>query len=310
MTSLREAATPAYVRAMALIVPSLYRLGQYDLGDSLLASAAAIPCAEPLVKVAIHMARADRLNEAAPYAEQVSRCASVFDEVGDLRRGCTQKGNYGFALILLGAYAEAEQVLTEVQAVAERLGLVAIGAWVRQNVGRLFTKVGRLDEALRVERQVVDALRGTALEADTRVYLADLHLAMGDLVAAEQDSVLAGELSRFNPSNHSLALASRARILLANGQPAYALACARDALAMVGVGLGEAEALARLVLAEALEASGDHTGAHDAIVVARERLLRRAERINNPEWRRCFLENVSEHVRTFALAKAWSDRRS
>ncbi len=58
----------------------------------------------------------------------------------------------------------------------------------------------------------------------------------------------------------------------------------------------------RLVLVEALRANGDVDGARRLIATARDRLFERAEKIVDPEWRRCFLERVPEHARTIALA--------
>jgi hypothetical protein len=67
----------------------------------------------------------------------------------------------------------------------------------------------------------------------------------------------------------------------------------------------EGEALIRLAYAEALDATGQHAAAVEAITVARDLLMARAGRINNPAWRRSFLEKIRENSRTLARAGEW-----
>jgi hypothetical protein len=64
-------------------------------------------------------------------------------------------------------------------------------------------------------------------------------------------------------------------------------------------------AFVRLAHAEALHATGAHDAARHAIAEARDRLLRIADRIAGPAYRKSFLENVPENARTLALARAW-----
>ena len=64
----------------------------------------------------------------------------------------------------------------------------------------------------------------------------------------------------------------------------------------------EGESQVRLMIAEALHATGD-ADARSSIRAARERLLARAAKITSPEWRTSFLENLPENARTLALAR-------
>jgi hypothetical protein len=73
------------------------------------------------------------------------------------------------------------------------------------------------------------------------------------------------------------------------------------ALAAEHGGIDEGEAFARLVHAEALDAVGRGEEAHAALMVARERLLARAAKINDPALREGSLRDVPEHARTLAL---------
>ena len=62
------------------------------------------------------------------------------------------------------------------------------------------------------------------------------------------------------------------------------------------------EALTRLVYAECLRANNEPDLAREAILAAREHLTTRAALIEDPDWRRRFLEDISENARTLALA--------
>jgi len=46
-----------------------------------------------------------------------------------------------------------------------------------------------------------------------------------------------------------------------------------------------------------------------AITVARDKLLKNADKIGDPAYRKSFLENVPENARTLALARAWVGER-
>jgi hypothetical protein len=64
-------------------------------------------------------------------------------------------------------------------------------------------------------------------------------------------------------------------------------------------------AFVRLAHAEALHATGADDAARHAIAEARARLFAIAGRIADPDYKKSFLENVPENIRTLALAHAW-----
>jgi hypothetical protein len=66
----------------------------------------------------------------------------------------------------------------------------------------------------------------------------------------------------------------------------------------------EGEWLVLLTWAEALEASGEHGPARQAIAEAHERLLARARRISRAEWRDAFLR-MRESLRIVERWRAW-----
>jgi eukaryotic-like serine/threonine-protein kinase len=61
----------------------------------------------------------------------------------------------------------------------------------------------------------------------------------------------------------------------------------------------------RLVFSEALRAAGHYEAAREAILVAMQRLLSRAQRIQDAGRRASFCQTMPENARTFALAALW-----
>ena len=72
-------------------------------------------------------------------------------------------------------------------------------------------------------------------------------------------------------------------------------------------GPGPRGTLIQLVHAEVLEASGEPAAAREALREARDDLQVKAGRIDDPDVRRRFLEDVPENARTLALAREWLD---
>jgi hypothetical protein len=97
-----------------------------------------------------------------------------------------------------------------------------------------------------------------------------------------------------------------ARVYLAEGRAEDALVAAREAYATLeelGM-IEEAESLVRLVYAEALSAAGLESEFLAAIADARDRLMARAEKISDLEWRTRFLTAVPDNAKTMELAGA------
>jgi ATP/maltotriose-dependent transcriptional regulator MalT len=133
---------------------------------------------------------------------------------------------------------------------------------------------------------------------------------MGDLRAAEVTAQEGMEASAATPRRcFALAVLGRARLL--QGRAAEARDAAEEALRLLEQGgVEEGEALVRLVLAEAIHATGDIATARAALAAGKRRLLDRAAMIEDAAdagVRRRFLENVPEHARTLELAQQWED---
>ncbi|WP_437489904.1 protein kinase [Sorangium sp. So ce1014] len=242
----------------------------------------------------------------------------TFEAAGDVRGACGARGNAGHFCNELGAYADAARLLRAAIADTERLGLLYMVAFAKENLGRTLSYLGELDEARAL---LDDALRSFVASGDRRmeggtyVYLADVARLAGDLARAEAEARRGCELLADVPPLIPCALGTLAGVLLAAGRAAEALEAANRAadlaapiLASQGH-LEEGESQIYLVRAEALEACGAHGEARAAIATARGRLLERAARIANPAWRARFLENVPDHARTLALAGAWLGER-
>lgn len=60
-----------------------------------------------------------------------------------------------------------------------------------------------------------------------------------------------------------------------------------------------------LAYAEALRACGDIDGSKRAIAAARDQLLTRADKIQNPAWRKGFTSGLQEHARILMRAGEW-----
>src|SRR5262249_8053227 len=129
----------------------------------------------------------------------------------------------------------------------------------------------------------------------------------GDLAAAEQEALAALGSETLMPLDRAAGTATLAAIHLAQGRAAEAARHAEAAMAQYKAqgSFGYHGAFARLIPAEALEATGDHERARGVIRAARDRLLERAAKIEDASLQRSFLERVPENARTLMLAKAW-----
>jgi hypothetical protein len=139
--------------------------------------------------------------------------------------------------------------------------------------------------------------------------LAEVLRRAGDLEAAEREIQAAlAILGMMAPHDFPAVLGTLCFVRLAQGRIAEAHTAAEDAFARYDAMHTCAffrVAFVRLARAEALEAVGDHGAACAAIALARERLFAIAGRIPDPDYKKRFLEDVPENVRTLALASTW-----
>jgi tetratricopeptide (TPR) repeat protein len=308
---------PARIAALASVVPQLVRIGRVELADLLLEAAASarseLASPEPVAEARFHEARAVRLTYAGDptaFLDETRRVAELFEEGGDKRGACLARAHHGYGLAAVGAYDAAEAVLRDALAESERLGLTLPASSAKHNLGPVLLRRGAIDEARRVETEaVIEGMKeGNArFESASRIYLAAIEMAAGDLAGAEHEARRAVTLLQPNTPLRGWALATLADVLLASGRLDEALACteeARNVFRAVG-GVGEGEGVVYLVCAKTLHAAGDDETARKAIRQARARLMQRASTIADEEMRARFLEDVPENRATLELAGAW-----
>jgi len=214
----------------------------------------------------------------------------------------------GMNLWLLGALERAERELR---------GSVEDGAFYGPTASRHLSCLvgtladrGKLDEAHEVASRMIEAWQAQGLrvqESQGRAILAHVLFRGAKHAAAEREARAALERLTFWSVDKLAAMATLAAALLAQGRAAEALAAAEAAMTHYEAlgAFGFRGAFARLVHAEALEATGDHAGACRALSTARARLQLQAARIGDLTVRRGFLENLPENARTLVLARLW-----
>ena len=282
--------------------------GRLDLGARLAGAIAALPPTEdPNVRGMVLGATAAlaiyRGDAEACYADSRA-AAACFAEGGSARMSSVQMANAAYACLSGGAFAEAEEILGEALAVAQRLGLPNVIASARHNLGQALVRQGRTQAAIEELRQAVAALAAQGdrrLEGSARTYLAQAHLAAGDRQAAADEAVRAVELLVVAPPLRAAALATLSEIRVADGRLQEARAAVAEAVAMMATTeLEEGETVVRLMDVLTLEATGHPDEARAALAIAAERVIARADRLGK-SWRSKFLA-IAESERTLALA--------
>jgi tetratricopeptide (TPR) repeat protein len=304
---------PPLVAASRLTIPLLL-LGRHALGEALLtaleARAGMRLASDPSLRGRVLYARAIRAAvQGNPGALLVpmEAAAESYEEAGNLRHAAMQRVNVGYGFLEMGAHAEAEHALREALVTAEQLGLATVAATARHDLGLVLGRLGALPEGLAVEREAVSAFQAQKdrrMEGASRNYLALLLIAAGDPRAAEQECLIALPLLEGAPPKRAFLLGTLAESRLRLGEAAPALEAAREGMALLDSlgGIDEGETYLRLVHAEALHAGGHLAEARAAIALARDKLLSRAAKIDDPVRRAQFVGEVPENARTLRLA--------
>jgi tetratricopeptide (TPR) repeat protein len=307
------------VMALARIARPLFWTGRHALGSRVLLRAVALAerpgSVRPTALAALAMARgleARVLGDPSECLKWNEAAVVESERAGDLRLGCLQRTNLGYAYLEVGANEEAERTLLEVLATSERLNLTRIRVSAEQNLGVALLRRGALEEAANLERTAVEAFEAQGdvrMTGGSLVYLALVQVASGDHEEARRNAARAVEMLAAIPPMRCSALATLASIEVLRKDLTAGVAIATEAhdlLAMLGGGIEEGESAVRLAYAEALHAAGDVPGARTAIAAARDRLHERAGKIKDPRWRETFVTGIPENVRTMALAVLWA----
>jgi tetratricopeptide (TPR) repeat protein len=331
-----EKAGGPQIEAGARLTLALVAARELGAADELLARVDRIDEArlrgEPLVLGRVYHARGLRAQVHGDLGQAVDLGQAAyahFQQAGDRRSAVLSAVTVGDASRQLGGYASARVALREALHAAEALGLTQVADTARLHLGAVLARTGFLAEAAEVERAAIAGHRASgnvrALAA-ARARRAEVMAMEGSHADAESEICSAlGELAEGAPPRGEL-LAVLAWVRLRAGRPEPArdaAAAALEALEPGSDGFGDYRpsvpppsrsdaggahaALARLTLAEALQATGDFARAAAAIRDGRQRVLERAARISSELHRQSFLENVPENARTLALAAAWTE---
>ncbi len=238
------------------------------------------------------------------------RCARECEAVGDVLNMAMARIHVGWALVALGAFEDAEQVLTKTLAFAAARGMGGlVPDFAQVHLGAAIGHLGRTAEARGIEQGTISRLFGAGnwlIGGWARAEHARLLLAAGEPEAAEEEARAAcGALSRVPPARLG-ALALHASALLARGEPELARDAAgagAELLERLGCA-AEGEPALRLALARALAATGRKAEADRELRRAADRLRAGAARIPDETWRRRFLDRVPEHAAILQLAPA------
>ena len=244
--------------------------------------------------------------------EYVDDAVDRFERAGDLRNACVKLERSGYARMDLGLYDEADKLLRQALERAQALGLNDVAATARTNLGLTLGRLGQWEEGYQIELEAAVAFRASGnrrMQAIARSYLALIRLEEGDPRAAEREAHLALDVASTPtplPFSRALALATMASALLAQDHSDSAFVAAFEALKIVEehAGIGEGESLIRLTCARAMHAVGQHETAVTLIAAARDRVLSRADRLDEP-WQRSFLA-IPENALTLSLAAEWA----
>ena len=148
-------------------------------------------------------------------------------------------------------------------------------------------------------------LKITRQEGRGHWILAEIHARAADLAGAEREILLALEQMPKALVHRLFAEVTLVSIRLAQGRAEEALRLADEAQRACAV-RGISWLHARLVFAEALEATGAHERACAVLAEAHADLLANAEKIGAPAMQRSFLKKIPEHARITQLAVAWN----
>ncbi|HVZ75247.1 MAG TPA: protein kinase, partial [Polyangia bacterium] len=157
----------------------------------------------------VHSVRSSASGDLGGCLKGLEAALVAFEQVGDLRNGCSTRANLGYMYAELGDFARAEGALRQALAEAERMGLHEVAAAAQHNLGRVLGLRGQPDEAARLERAAIGAFAKQGeprLEGVARTYLSEILASGGDFAGAEREAALAVETLRVAPSLRVAAL--------------------------------------------------------------------------------------------------------
>jgi len=269
---------------------------------------------EPAVAACIEQAHGTwaRWGERDPLAALRADMAAKrhFEEVGYRPLELQSEAFVAASLADLGAVDEADRMLRSVLERAPSAGLSPPLLLARNHYAMLRLSLGEIAEAEAFARDTIEecARQGEALLGKAaRLVLVEALLDGGDVEAAEEELEKARASGPGARYLDGWTRTLEAFLLLRQGQVVEAARAAEAALTtarIAGVSWPR-QGLAVVTHIEAHLAAGDLDQARTAIREARDELSARAERIDDPVYRKSFLEGVRENARIVELARKW-----
>jgi serine/threonine protein kinase/tetratricopeptide (TPR) repeat protein len=153
-------ATVARVVCTARVAQRLIFLGHPTIAEPMVHWLEQLPDAatEPGIGAWVHATRAVRamwLGEIEEEVRALHAAVAAFEAAGDLRNACTYRQNAAHCLSAIGALEEAERVQRQVIESATRMGLRALVSTARQSLGITLSRLGRLKEAIEVQEEAI-----------------------------------------------------------------------------------------------------------------------------------------------------------
>jgi tetratricopeptide (TPR) repeat protein len=253
-------------------------------------------------------ARAAARGETTSALEELETAWVLFEQAGDQRNACAVRSGIGSLYADLGDTGRAIELLREVLANAERLGLPEIAAIGRRDLARVLGWRREYAEAERLVRQSIAALGSRGDSREQSLAMCTLAEILLGLARFEEAAVAAERAARglaAAPAERATALSLLARSYLGGGKVHDASVAAHEAYygALESLGaIGDRETVICLVYAECLLAASDIEAARSVLLRARERLHVRATALGPRCDRNAFCGNVPYNSQTLRLA--------
>ncbi|MDC3988006.1 ATP-binding protein, partial [Polyangium jinanense] len=302
-----------FVFVLGLAWETLMQQGRRDLAQLCAARmeqiGSPISADDPAVRGRLYASRSVTLFQEGDFwgsLEAARTAIASSEEAGERQHVAGVRALLALDYLYLGAYARAEQEARDLLQMGEASTIYAVNG--RCVLASALAERGALEEARQLAESVRDSLvtRGSShYECVARVTLAVVLLRSGDLDAAEREARAAAEVLSSTAPWRTAVDATLAAILLLQRRADEALHLLEAAVQHDASGGGPFEVALRLAHAEALHATGDHARARALLLETRDLLFSRAAKIEDPELRRSFLENVTKNARILALAAAW-----
>ncbi|WP_428267386.1 serine/threonine-protein kinase PknK [Haliangium sp.] len=258
----------------------------------------------------LHSVRRAQTGVPTAFLGDLQEAVAAFERAGDIRNVALERTTVAWTWAELGFLDRAAEMCERNLRDAQVDGNLAAATYAKVNLGYILTQLeGRLSEARTLLEDAIEVCHqagNSRLEGWARAHLAWVEHKQERHVDEERQAAQAIELLAATPGLQAWALAVRVRALLALDRADEAVRLADQAVDMLDQlgGLLQGIALPPLMRALARDATGDLDGAHDAARDAVRRLHERARSIDDPEWRRRYLD-LEDNRLTLVLARTW-----